>query len=508
MFGGVLLVQACVCVTVGLAGKVPKRTDITYLPKSDRIYRKLRYYIEDVPHMDYQRAPKSSVEAFNDMKYGIRIHWGTYAMLHQKPSWDYRSSNYEKKQKYQQLYKTWNPRDFDAEKWVRWFKQSGMNMFAFTTKHHDGFSMYNTKTRVKSRVNWTHPDGPQREDCDLAYSIMETPFKRDITKELCDAARKYSLKIDLYYSHPDWYDADFRGYGLSHIDSEDASRNRKEYGPGGLWRCQHYITLPAHTDSEKKRMIGRHRQQLVELLSNYGKIDMVCLDVWWGKNVWPDLRETMKILRKIQPEVMFRARGIGNYGDYYTPEKFVPESKASTHMPWFVIYPLGGKFSYDVNAGSYKGAKWILHNLINSVAKGGNFMVAIGPDADGNFHPTAVKQIDEAGVWLKLNGECIYKTRPRAGKLYKENDDLFYTCSKDSKNIYAIATKWPGAELLLTTIKTGPETKISMPGHGPVTWQETDDGLRISLPEKMSDETQRPCKHAWVFKIEGSRASE
>ena len=99
----------------------------------------------------------------------------------------------------------------------------------------------------------------------------------------------------------------------------------------------------------------------------------------------------MKQLRKLQPDVMFRARGIGNYGDYYTPEGFVPGAKENTAMPWMVIYQLGGMWSYQPDATKYKGAAWIITNLVDVVAKGGNFMVGIGPDARGRFIPRRLK---------------------------------------------------------------------------------------------------------------------
>ena len=97
------------------------------------------------------------------------------------------------------------------------------------------------------------------------------------------------------------------------------------------------MTVPDPSSQEVARMMARHRAQLEELLTNYGTIDMICLDQWLGPKVWPQLRETMLHLRTIQPDVMFRARGIGNYGDYYTPEGFVPGSKENTDVPWFVI---------------------------------------------------------------------------------------------------------------------------------------------------------------------------
>ena len=129
------------------------------------------------------------------------------------------------------------------------------------------------------------------------------------------------------------------------------------------------------------------------------------------------MKETIKALRKIQPDVMFRARGIGNYGDYYTPEGFVPGSKENTKMPWMVIHTLGSSFSYDSVSAHYKGSAWIIQNLVDAVAKGGNFMVGIGPDGTGKFHPTAVKQLLETGDWLRIMGKAFMAAgQDRIGK--------------------------------------------------------------------------------------------
>ena len=173
-----------------------------------------RPYVEREPVAGYHNAPASAVESFLDMKFGARIHWGIYSIWHRgAESWPFLEMSFADRQKYNQLYKTWNPAGFDASTWISIFKESGMKMFAFTTKHHEGFSMFDTRTRVRNRVNWAAPAGPKIEDCDLAYSIMETPFKRDVVKELTDEAHRQGLKVDLYFSHPDWYDADFRPYG-------------------------------------------------------------------------------------------------------------------------------------------------------------------------------------------------------------------------------------------------------------------------------------------------------
>jgi alpha-L-fucosidase len=301
-------------------------------------------YIETQPVVEYHSASAQAYEDFKDMKFGVRIHWGIYSIWHRGPeSWPYLDMSFEDRQKYSELYKTWNPSGFDADSWISSFKESGMKMFAFTSKHHEGFSMFDTRTRVKRRTNWTAPGGPKVEACDLAYSIRETPFRRDVVKELCDAAHRQGIKIDLYFSHPDWYDADFRPYVVHPLQipsspewmtAQDIEMTAKRYG-------SHPVIVSDPSSADVKRMMERHRAQLVELLTSYGTIDMMCLDMWLGPRVWPELRKTILELRRIQPNVMLRNRGIGNYGDYYTPERVVPGAKVASDKPWFTIYPLG-----------------------------------------------------------------------------------------------------------------------------------------------------------------------
>jgi alpha-L-fucosidase len=467
-------------------------------------------YIEEVPVPEYHWAPTSSYESFRDMKFGVRLHWGLYSIWHRgAESWPFLKMSFDDRQKYNDLYKTWNPAGFNADEWVGLFDESGMKMFAFTSKHHEGFSMFDTKTRVKQRANWTAAGGPRIEDCDLAYSIMETPFRRDVVKELCDAAHKRNIKIDLYFSHPEWYDADFRPYVQNPLQVPsspkllspiDIQRTLKSYGGNP-------VIVADPTPAEVKRMMERHRAQLVELLTNYGRIDMLCLDMYLGPTVWPELRKTILKLREIQPDVMLRDRGIGNYGDYYTPERVVPTGKPSAAIPWFVIYPLGSDFSYEPDPAKHKGTAWIISNLADSVAKGGGFMVGVGPSSNGQIHPEAARQMRAAGAWLKVNGEAIYATRPRDDS-WSEGDSIRYTRTKDSQSVYAIALHWPERELLLTTIKPRPGSAIRMLGYpNPLPWTlDSARGLSIAIPAALQDPAHRPCDFAWCFKIETGNA--
>ena len=468
-------------------------------------------YIENPPLPGYHSAPASAYEAFQDMKFGIRIHWGIYSIWHKGPeSWPFLQMSFADRQKYNALYKTWNPVGFDADSWMDIFKDSGMKMFAFTTKHHEGFSMFDTRTRVKNRANWTAIGGPKIEACDLAYSITETPFRRDVVKELCDAAHRRDIKIDFYFSHPDWYDADFRPYVVHPLQvpssaklmtPRDLERTRRTYGADP-------VIVPDPTDAEVMRMMERHRAQLVELLTNYGKIDMICLDMWLGPRVWPELRKTVMKLRELQPHVMLRNRGIGNYGDYYTPERVVPGSTPISDKPWFCINPLGTDFSYDPEASNYKGTAWILQNLVDTVAKGGGLMIGVGPSARGEFHPEAVRQMKAAGAWLKVNGEAIYATRPREGSRWSEGDTVRYTRSKDRRFVYALLTQWPGAQVTLKSVRPKPNSQVILPGSNKLLpWKfDSDRGTTIRFPEELQQASNRPCEYAWSLKIEAIEA--
>jgi alpha-L-fucosidase len=469
------------------------------LPQSDYHYKRVQYYIENEPDADYVHASEKAYEAFRDMKFAVRIHWGIYSMWRMNgESWGFLDLPREKKMEYNELYKTFNPKHFDADEWMDFFKRSGMRAFAFTTKHHEGFSLYHTETKVIRRVNYL--DSVHLiEPCNLHYSVEETPFGRDIVGELCKAAHRRKIKINLYFSHPDWYDADFRPYNNHPLTTDRYRTFNGDYGwePG---ECKYEFITPEPTAEETARAVSRHREQLRELLTNYGKIDMLCFDQWMGKDIWPEMKETVKMLRKLQPDVMMRARGIGNYGDYYTPERFVPESLENTNMPWMTIYPLASSFSYDVDSTKYKGTQWVVHNIIECAAKGGSFMVGIGPDGDGRFHPAAVGQLEEAGRWLAVNGKGIYNTRER--KIWKE-DSTYFTRTKDSKLVFAFVEQFPENELVIRSVTPKAGSKVYMLGYKrQLKWSAIEGGgVRIEIPDGLKKAENRPCRYAWGFEM-------
>ena len=181
-----------------------------------------------------------------------------------------------------------------------------------------------------------------------------------------------------------------------------------------------------------------------------------------------------------------------------------PADKQTADAPWFVIYPLGTDFSYEADAAKHKGTEWIVHNLVDSVAKGGGFMVGVGPSAAGEFHPEAQRQLRAAGDWLKINGEGIYGTRPRDGTLWSEGELIRYTRSKDRRWVYAFSLQWPGKELLLTSVMPRSGSDIHLLGYRePLRWNyDGNRGLTISLPDNLQDANHQPGRYAWTVKIE------
>jgi alpha-L-fucosidase len=173
-------------------------------------------------------------------------------------------------------------------------------------------------------------------------------------------------------------------------------------------------------------------------------------------------------------------------------------------MPWFEIFPLGTSFSYEADAKKYKGGGWIIKTLVDIVSKGGNFMVGIGPDRNGRFHPAAFENLRDAGAWLKVNGEGIYATRPREGDLWKEGNNLRFTASKNHQTIYAFSMVWPGASLKIKSLQPKAGSKVFLMGYKrPLMWSHTPEtGTVIQIPAELQSEYNRPCKYVYGFKIQ------
>ena len=365
------------------------------------------------------------ISQWQDLKFGFMMHWGIYAQWGVVESWSIcnepwinrdGADYYQYKTDYQNLNKTFNPKNFHPEKWAEAAKNAGMKYVVFTTKHHDGFCMFDTKETSYSTVDPSCP-------------FSKNP-KADITGEVVKAFREKGFWTGLYFSKPDWHCDDYWAH-------EWATPDRNvNYDP---------TVMPERFEKYKQ---FTHRQ-IRELTHNYSDIDILWLDGGWVRPEWSvndetrpwlgcqgyiqdiDMPAVADIARENNPDLIIVDRSVGGkYENYQTPEQQVPDSLLP--YPWETCMSMGDSWSYVAN-DNYKSTNKLIHLLCDIVAKGGNFLLNVGPDADGNLPDTALLRMKEIGEWMQVNGGAIYGTRP----IYPYTYGKFRFTQKGDK-VYAI----------------------------------------------------------------------
>jgi alpha-L-fucosidase len=441
---------------------------------------------------------KAKLEQWQDWKFGVIIHWGPYSEWGVVESWSlcpedepwcirrgpYADSYSGYVNAYEKIRKTFNPTAFNPEQWASACREAGMKYVVFTTKHHDGFCMYDSK-----ETSYTITNPPS--------AFADHP-RSNITQEVFTAFRGEGLAAGVYFSKPDWHNDD---YWWPYFPVFDRNVN---YDP------QKY-------PERWQRFVDFTYQQIEELMTGYGSVDILWLDggwvrpagtlteetaPWLGKNQWVqdvNMPAIAAMARSHQPGLLIVDRTVhGDFENYRTPEQQIPHQKPD--YPWESCITLGNSWYHSGPAEQYKSATWAIHTLIRIVAKGGNLLLGVGPDNSGAFPPEVYHRLTEIGQWMDINSEAIYSTRP----LYPyQEGDFCFTVSNDNRNHYAHLLLKEGQPMpknveLPATIPANIK-KIQLIGYNkPLTIKRVKGVAIISIPGEI--QKSPAFRHALVFK--------
>jgi alpha-L-fucosidase len=414
------------------------------------------------------------LEWFQDQKLALMMHWGTYSQLGIVESWalsdadadwsrnciDWEVTGEEFKKQYFDLNKTFNPIRFEPEKWAEIAAEAGVRYLVFTTKHHDGFCMWDS---MYSDYKITAPECP-----------FHTHRYADICAHLFEAFRKKDIGIAAYFSKADW-----------HIDSYWSDK----YERGNYqYRGPSYNTQ--ENPEEWERFVNFTHNQIHELASQYGKIDIMWFDAGWvceqNTQNKQDIRlgEIIEKVRKFQPGMLCADRTVGGpYENYVTPEQCVPDKPLG--IPWESCITLGTSFSFAYE-DKYKSPREVVSLLVDIVAKGGNLAINVGPQPDGRLPQGAIKSLKGLGEWLKVYGDAIYGTRVCAP--YKK-DGIAFTQKGDI--VYALQVFQDEAAVVPSEILIPYEGDVSeitmMDSKETVAFKRQENGYLLNLTEYLGE---------------------
>jgi alpha-L-fucosidase len=428
-----------------------------------------------------EQAFDERMEWWREAKFGMFIHWGPYAV----PAGVHDGQEIEgigewimdraeiPVSEYEEYARQFNPEQYDAEEWVKIAKDAGMKYIIITSKHHDGFGLWDSEVSDYDAVDFA-------------------AIEQDLLAELKEAADKHDIKLGFYYSIMDWHHPDAQAPHYPDYNTDEKSNpNFDQY-------VEDYM-----------------KPQLKELMEKYDPA------VLWFDGEWiPEWThehgvETYTWLRQMKPELIINNRvDVGRQGmqgmneeggefvgDFGTPEQEILES--TSEFDWEACMTMNDTWGYKKNDDNWKSAETLIHNLVDIAAKGGNYLLNVGPTAEGLIPQASVDRLAKMGDWMEVNSEAIYETE-RLEHSFKEGENIRYTKQKGDSVFYGILLEQPGETISFSLLRPDEGSEVKVLGYDEsLEWEFTEeDKLTIQVPEKVRESTD--FGPAWVFKVQGS----
>jgi len=403
---------------------------------------------------------------WREAKFGMFIHWGVYSVpagfYHDKPvagigEWIMNRGKIPMAE-YQSFAKEFNPVKFDADAWVKAAKDAGMKYIVITSKHHDGFAMFDTKASP-----WN--------------IVQATPYGKDPLKDLAAACRKYGIKLGFYYSQAqDW--------------------NNGGAAAGGKWDPAQQHDMDDYIDKIAV-------PQVKEILSNYGEFPAV---IWWDTPTGMNTNRAQKLydtVKALKPDIIMNNRlGGGFKGDTETPEQKIP-AKGFPGRDWETCMTLNNTWGFKRDDDHWKSTATLIRNLCDIASKGGNYLLNVGPTSEGLIPQPSLDRLAEVGAWMQVNGEAIYGTTAtpfgsELGAAVKAKDGYGHDTTVSSGNnwrattkpgkIYALIFNWPtNGKFELPGLQSRVKKAYLLAGHKKLKFEKTESVVTLDLPAEAPD---------------------
>jgi alpha-L-fucosidase len=392
-------------------------------------------------------------------KFGMFIHWGPYSLASVEASWPIMrpTPGGITEAEYRELPKRFNPAKFDPYALVDLARTAGQQYMVFTTKHHDGFCMFDT----------SYTD----------YKITNTPYGKDVVAQLSAACNAKGMPLGFYYSPPDMHHPAFRDTSKLAAENWNGEPARPEW--------------PLYLDYMQL--------QLTELLTKYGPVALIWFDGLHHQEKFDGIR-FLELIRHLQPATLLNDR-IGVPGDYQTPEQFIPSGiptkdvrfnavdtsiqqklkptvpKSEDFQLWETCMTINNTWAYNMHDREFKSSQFLIRGLVEVASRGGNFLLNVGPQPDGVIQPEFQERLHAIGEWLSVNGESIYGTTygPVQGMA------SIRTTAKDKK-IFVHVFDWPSSALDIDGLETKVISAHLLATGQPLKFRQTEAKLEIELP--------------------------